>query len=394
MVSMHEKERTRSTPVGGPEAPESQASEATSGLLADAFETLLRCSSDFVLLLDQSYMVLAASASFARVVTMSTDPRGRDFLELLDAGSRSKAKSFLDELTDRPCLLELDQLTANHTIRLVNYRFCRFQVLGATRIVAVGRDQEGPPRLVEQVVRLNKELEESRRELDRSNQELEQFAYVASHDLQEPLRMVSSYTQLLARRYQGRLDTNADEFIAYAVDGANRMQRLINDLLAYSRVGTRGKEFKPTDCTAVFDQALANLKVTIEESSAVVARGPLPTVMADKLQIGQLLQNLIGNALKYQGDEPPRVHVTAEQKGTEWVFSVRDNGIGIDPQYAERIFVIFQRLHNREEYPGTGIGLAICKKIVERHGGRIWVESQLGSGATFSFTIPMGNQGP
>ena len=193
---------------------------------------------------------------------------------------------------------------------------------------------------------------------------------------------------------KGRLDANADEFIAYAVDGANRMQRLINDLLAYSRVGTRGKEFEPTDCTAVFDQALANLKVAIEESGAVVTRDPLPTVMADKLQIGQLFQNLIGNAIKYHGDEPPRVHVSAEQKGNEWVFSVRDNGIGIDPQYAERIFVIFQRLHTREEYPGTGIGLAICKKIVERHGGRIWVESQLGSGATFYFTIPMGNNGP
>ncbi len=230
-------------------------------------------------------------------------------------------------------------------------------------------------------------------ELDRSNKELELFAYVASHDLQEPLRMVSSYTQLLARRYKGRLDANADEFIAYAVDGANRMQSLINDLLAYSRVGTRGKEFEPTDCTAVCDQTLANLKVTLEESDAAVACGPLPTVMADKMQIGRLFQNLIGNAIKYHGDEPPRVQVSAEQKGKEWVFSVRDNGIGIDPQYAERIFVIFQRLHTREEYPGTGIGLAICKKIVERHGGRIWMESQLGSGATFSFTIPVGNKG-
>ena len=171
------------------------------------------------------------------------------------------------------------------------------------------------------------------------------------------------------------------------------MQRLINDLLAYSRVGTRCNEFESTDFTAVLDQALANLKATIEESGAVVDRGPLPTVMADKLQIGQLLQNLIGNAIKYHGDEPPQVHVSAEQKGNEWVFSVRDNGIGIDPQYAERIFVIFQRLHNREEYPGTGIGLAICKKIVERHGGRIWLESQLGGGATFCFTIPIGNNG-
>jgi PAS domain S-box-containing protein len=228
-------------------------------------------------------------------------------------------------------------------------------------------------------------------DLERSNKELEQFAYVASHDLQEPLRTVSSCTQLLARRYQGKLGTDADEFIGYAVDGANRMQVLINDLLAYSRVGTRSDGCKPIDYTVVLDQALTNLKAAIEQSGAVVTHGPLPTVMADKLQLAQLFQNLIGNAIKFQGGEPPRIHVSAEQKGNEWIFSVRDNGVGINLQYAERIFVIFQRLHTREEYPGTGIGLAICKKIVERRGGRIWVESQLGIGSTFYFTIPIGD---
>jgi light-regulated signal transduction histidine kinase (bacteriophytochrome) len=205
--------------------------------------------------------------------------------------------------------------------------------------------------------------------------------------------MVSSYTQLLARRYQGKLGADADEFIAYAVDGANRMQGLINDLLAYSRVGTRAKGLESTDCLAVLDQALANLKAAVEQNGAVVTHDPLPTVMADKLQLVQVFQNLISNAIKFRVEAPPRIHVSAENQGNEWVFSVRDNGIGIEPQYAERIFVIFQRLHTKEEYPGTGIGLAICKKIVERRGGRIWVESQPGAGTSFYFTIPGGGDG-
>ena len=235
-------------------------------------------------------------------------------------------------------------------------------------------------------------------ELLRSNRELEEFAYVASHDLQEPLRMIASYTQLLGRRYRGRLDAEADEFIKFAVEGATRMQVLINDLLAYSRVGTHGKPFAPTDCAEVMSRVLANLKIAIEESGASVQHSTLPRVMADGTQLTQLFQNLISNAIKFRAQKRPEVWVSAEPvmdplappqgPGREvWQFSVRDNGIGIEPQYFERIFVIFQRLHGREEYPGTGIGLAICKKIVERHGGRIWLESTLGQGTAFHFTL-------
>lgn len=231
------------------------------------------------------------------------------------------------------------------------------------------------------------ELKQMMAEMKRSNAELEQFAYVVSHDLQEPLRMVASYTQLLARRYHGKLDADADDFIAYAVDGAERMRALLNDLLEYSRVGTRGKPFKLTYGEDVLELALTNLKVAIEESGAVVNHDYLPMLMADEGQLVQLFQNLIGNAIKFRSQEPPRIYVSAQKKGSEWVFSVKDNGIGIDPQYSERISEMFKRLHTKEEYPGTGMGLAICKKIVERHGGHIWVHSKPGDGSTFYFTI-------
>lgn len=231
-------------------------------------------------------------------------------------------------------------------------------------------------------------LKEKTEELARSNRELEAFAYVASHDLQEPLRMVTNFVQLLAKRYKGKLDSNADDFINFAVDGAMRMWNLINDLLAYSRVGTRGHPFEPINCETILQEALDNLKVTMEESGAVVTRRSLPTVTADSSQLGQLFQNLIGNAIKFRGNERPRIHVSANRNGNGWTFSVRDNGIGIAPEYTERIFIIFQRLHGRQQYPGTGIGLAICKKIVEAHGGRIWVESAPEKGATFYFTLP------
>ena len=231
-------------------------------------------------------------------------------------------------------------------------------------------------------------LELKAQELARSNAELEQFAYVASHDLQEPLRMVASYTQLLLRRYGDRFDSDAREFMDYVVDGAARMKQLIEDLLAYSRVGTRGKEFRRVPCEAVLRKALANLKIAIGQSGASVTHDALPEVVVDDVQWMQLFQNLIGNAVKFRGEQPPAVHVSVEDRDGEWLFGIRDNGIGIEPQYYERIFMVFQRLGGRAEYPGTGIGLAICKKVVERHGGRIWVESQPGQGSAFFFTLP------
>lgn len=231
-------------------------------------------------------------------------------------------------------------------------------------------------------------LRQATLELQRSNAELEQFAYVASHDLQEPLRMVTSYLQLLERRYKEKLDQDAEEFIGFAVDGASRMQTLIQDLLTYSRVGTRGAAFEPTDCNEVLGRVLTNLEVAIEESGAEISCGTLPNIAVDSSQLSQLLQNLIGNAIKFRGDSPPRIQVEAQQRDEDWLFSVRDNGIGIDPRHGERIFQVFQRLHGIGQYQGTGIGLAVCKKIAERHQGQIWVESEEGAGATFYFTIP------
>lgn len=225
-------------------------------------------------------------------------------------------------------------------------------------------------------------------ELKRSNADLQQFAYAASHDLQEPLRVIAGFIKRLEKRYKDKLDEKAHEFIDYAVDGVSRMQMLIRDLLAYSQVETKGKRFTPTNCAEALEQALFGLQSAVEESGSEVTYDILPSVIADTSQLSRLFQNLIGNAIKFHGKDVPRIHVAAEHTGSEWVFSVRDNGIGIGPEYFDRIFVVFQRLHTREEYDGTGIGLAICKKIVERHGGRIWVESEPGRGSTFYFSIP------
>jgi signal transduction histidine kinase len=232
------------------------------------------------------------------------------------------------------------------------------------------------------------ELRKRAEDLARSNADLEQFAYVASHDLQEPLRMVSSYMQLLSERYEGDLDETGQRYINYAVDGASRMQSLVRDLLTFSRVGSRGCEMVVTDLNQVVEQTLTNFEVAIKECGAVVESDRLPKVVGDEAQLVQLFQNLVGNAIKFHGATQPEVRISASRQSGEWVFSVSDNGVGFDPKYTDRVFVIFKRLHSREEYPGTGIGLAIAKKIVERHGGRIWAESQPGRGTTISFTLP------
>jgi signal transduction histidine kinase len=237
-------------------------------------------------------------------------------------------------------------------------------------------------------LRAEERLRQTSANLERSNTDLQQFAYVASHDLSEPLRMVISYLELLMARSPNHLDTESKEFIGYAIDGATRMQALIKDLLAYSRVDFRSSPFTIIDLDRLLQAVLANLKVAIDESRATITHDALPKLKADTVQLTQLFQNLIGNAIKFRGQEPPRVHIHAERRDAEWLFSVRDNGIGIDPKYFERIFVIFQRLHTRQEYSGTGIGLAICKRIIERHGGRIWLESTPGQGSTFLFTLP------
>lgn len=242
--------------------------------------------------------------------------------------------------------------------------------------------------------RAEEELKKLADELARSNAELKEFAYIASHDLKKPLLSIESFAKLFARRYKSKLDTKADEFIEYIIDGVKRLQMLIKDLLEHSQIETKAKNIKPTDCSFVVRQAISNLKTAIEESNAVVTYNNLPTIISNPQQMISLFQNLIDNAIKFRSKKAPKVRISAERKGNEWIFTIRDNGIGIDSKDSERIFIMFQRLHGSTDYHGTGIGLSICKKIVEWHGGSIWVESETGKGSTFYFTIPDYLQNP
>jgi len=358
-------------------------------------ESIMQTVREPLLALDSKRRVISANRSFYQ--TFKITPGDIEGKVLYDLGNRQwdipKLRKLLEEILPKSTVfldfeIEHDFEDLGRRVIVLNARRI-FHETKRMQMILLAIEDITERKRVEKELKQADELKQAVEALELSNRDLEQFAYVASHDLQEPLRMVSSFTQLLAKRYQGKLDKDADEFIAYIVAGAKRMQALINDLLTYSRLDTRGESFGPIDSEAAFNQAVANLRVAIKEGEAVITHDPLPPLIADNSQIVQLFQNLLGNAIKFRGKEPPRVHVSARQENNEWVFSFRDNGIGIAPDYFDRVFVIFQRLHGREEYPGTGTGLAICKRIVERHGGRVWVESELNKGSTFYFAIPL-----
>ncbi|MCP4353709.1 MAG: response regulator [Desulfobacterales bacterium] len=345
--------------------------------------TLLNASSDAVVLLDRQGIILDINDSYAQRFHKTKDESVGtcvwDLFRQPDLIERRKANVMKVFETGMPLTMEDEREGMWNHANISPIPDLSGKV---TRVAVFAHD-------ITRYKAAEKSLREQALELERSNKDLEQFAYMVSHDLTEPLRMVTSYLKLLERRYKGKLDADADDFIGFAVDGAARMHMLINDMLTLSRVGTRGKPFDPVETGDILEKSLENLSVAVRENNACVTCDPLPKVTADSSQLVQVFQNLISNAIKFKREEPPRIHVTAEKKDTEWVFSFRDNGIGIASEYYDRIFAIFQRLHGRNKYPGTGIGLAVCKKIVERHGGQIWLESQESIGSVFYFTIPI-----
>jgi len=354
---------------------------------SERLENLINYANAPIIVWDGAFRITRFNHAFERLTGLrAADVLGRNLDVLFPEDSREKSMAFIRQTAtgERWETVEIPIRHVSANVRTVLWNSATlFGVDGTTPVATIAQGQD-----ITERKQAEETLKRTADELSRSNKDLEQFAYVASHDLQEPLRMVSGFMQLLEQKYRSHIDAQADQYIHYAVDGAKRMQTLIDDLLTYSRVGRRGGELVVTDPNAALVRAMAGLRAAIEESKAEISHGSLPMVRADGSQLAQLFQNLIGNAIKFHGDKPPAVRVNAKRDDGQWVFSVSDNGIGIAPEFRDQIFLIFQRLHTKDKYPGTGIGLAICKKIVERHGGRIWVESQPGRGSTFYFIIP------
>jgi len=351
-------------------------------------ENIVETVREPLVVLDIDLKILSANRSFYNTFKVTPDETIGNFI--YDLGNQQwdipRLRTLFEEIL--PISTQFDNFEVEHNFPIIGRKI---MLLNARRIYRKDIGMQMILLAIEDITERRQREEELKKlseELARSNTDLRDFAYVASHDLKKPLQSIEGFAKLLARRYKGKLDAKADEFIEYIGSGVKRMQMFIKDLLEYSQVGAKEKKFKPTDCSGVVQKAVGNLQAAIEESNAVVTYDELPTVMVDTLQMISLFQNLIDNAIKFRGEEAPRIHISAERKGDEWVFSIRDNGIGIDPKDSERIFGMFQRLHGSTDYPGTGIGLAICKKIIERHGGRIWVESEAGKGSTFYFTMP------
>ena len=353
------------------------------------FRGLLQAAPDGILACDRAGNIILVNEQLQQMLGYSSaDLLGQKVEVLLPTAAQPNHEALRDHYLSSPrCRpmgigLDLSAMHKDGSTLPVEISLSTFELDGQLCAIAIVRD-------VTEIRRMSRELRHNNLQLQRSNEDLEQFAYVASHDLQEPLRAVTGYTQLLQRRYGTKLDLEAKEYIAHAVDGAKRMQGLINDLLTYSRVGTHSQTFTTVDLNDVVKQALHNLETATDEAKAVVTIEALPILLGDQVQLTQLLQNLIGNALKFRSDHrQTTVHISAQQAGTDWDISIADNGIGIDAEYADRIFVIFQRLNSRDRYPGTGLGLAICKRVVERHGGKIWFESTPGQSTTFHVTLP------
>ena len=351
-------------------------------------ESIVETVREPLVVLNVDLKILSANRSFYNTFKVTPDETVGNFI--YDLGDRQwdipRLRTLFEDIL--PKNTRFDNFEVEHNFPIIGRKI---MLLNARRIYRKDIGMQMILLAIEDITerRLREEeLKKLSEELARSNTELRDFAYVASHDLKKPLQSIEGFAKLLGRRYKGKLDAKADEFIEYIGSSVKRMQELIKDLLEYSQIGAKGKKFKPTHCSGVVEKAVSNLQAAIEESNAAVTYDELPTVMVGTPQIISLFQNLIDNAINFRGEEAPRIHISAQRKGDEWVFSIQDNGIGIDPKDSEQIFGMFQRLHGSTEYPGTGIGLAICKKIVGHHGGRIWVESEPGKGSTFFFTLP------